>query len=99
MDSHDQHQHQHHDHAAAESDQTALAELIDLDAEVLHAYLTELTAWIRGLAADATVRRILDVGAGTGTGTFALLERFEHAEATALDISGQLLRQIGRAHV
>src|ERR1035438_7184265 len=89
---HDQHQHQHQ-HAGG-ADESAMAELLDLDAEVLHSYLTDVTAWIRELAADPPPRRILDLGSGTGTGTFALLERFERADAIALDVSGPLLHHL-----
>jgi SAM-dependent methyltransferase len=85
-----QHQHQH----AGEADESAMAELLDLDAEVLHSYLSEATAWIHELAADPPPRRILDLGSGTGTGTFALLERFERADAIALDVSGPLLSHL-----
>ncbi|MBT2229412.1 trans-aconitate 2-methyltransferase [Nonomuraea sp. NEAU-A123] len=87
------HQHQDH-HSAAGTDDMAMAELLDLDAEVLHSYLSELTAWIGGFAADPAPRRILDLGSGTGTGTFALLERFVQADATALDISAPLLHHL-----
>ncbi len=68
-----------------------MAELLDLDAEVLHDYLSGVTAWIEELAADEPPNRILDLGAGTGTGTFALLDRFDGATAVALDASSQLL--------
>ena len=71
-----------------------MAELLDLDAEVLHSYLSEVTAWIHELAADLPSRRILDLGSGTGTGTFALLQRFEGADVIALDISEQLLHHL-----
>ena len=85
------HHHQHH--SAAETD-AAMAELLDLDAEVLHSYLSEVTAWIRRLAADPPPRRILDLGSGTGTGAFALLERFDHAEVIALDASAEMLHRL-----
>ncbi|MET9470069.1 class I SAM-dependent methyltransferase [Streptomyces sp. NPDC006544] len=96
-----------HDHGPA--DETALAEMLDLDGEVLHDYLTEVTGLIHDLVRSgsarsgpgrdtvgqaSSVRRILDVGSGTGTGTFALLRRFEHAEATALDLSEEMLRHL-----
>lgn len=88
------HDHARHDgnHAAVGDDEAAMAELLDLDAEVLHTYLSEVTAWIHDLAADAPRRRILDVGAGTGT--LALLERFEGSAVTALDISARLLHRL-----
>jgi ubiquinone/menaquinone biosynthesis C-methylase UbiE len=87
--------HHHHQHQpAAETDDAAMAELLDLDAEVLHSYLSEVTAWVRELAADLPTRRILDLGSGTGTGTLALLQRFEGADVIALDISPQLLQRL-----
>jgi SAM-dependent methyltransferase len=97
---HGQHQHQQHHHPAAETDEAAMAELLDLDAEVMHSYLSEVTAWIQELATDPLPRRILDLGSGTGTGAFALLERFERADAIALDVSAQLLDRLrGKARV
>jgi SAM-dependent methyltransferase len=56
-----------------------------------------VTAWLAELAelADGRPpRRILDLGSGTGTGTFALLQRFEEAHVTALDISPQMLHRL-----
>src|ERR1022692_2030209 len=90
MENHHRGQH----HPAAEADESALAELLDLDAEVLHSYLSELTAWIQEQATDLAPRRILDLGSGTGTGAFALLRRFEGADVIALDRSEQLLRHL-----
>lgn len=91
-----------HSHAHAHTHQTppddsALAELLDLDGEVLHGYLADVTDVIHGLADEsaAPVRRILDVGSGTGTGTFALLRRFAQAEAVALDVSAGMLEHLG----
>lgn len=61
-----------------------MAELLDLDAEVLHTYGSDVTAWLAERAGGRPPRRLLDLGSGTGTGTFALLKRFEEADATAL---------------
>ncbi|MFE3139935.1 class I SAM-dependent methyltransferase [Streptomyces scopuliridis] len=92
---HHQHSNEHHDHdPAAETDASAMAELLDLDAEVLEPYLSEVTGWLQELAAGLP-RRILDLGSGTGAGTLALVQRFEEAEVTALDISPHLLRRLG----
>lgn len=88
------HSHHHDGHHSAETDETAMAGLLDLDAEVLHSYLTEVTAWIHELTADRPSSRILDLGSGTGTGALALLQRFEGAEAIALDVSAQLLDRL-----
>jgi ubiquinone/menaquinone biosynthesis C-methylase UbiE len=98
METH-QHGHHHQDHAAAETD-ADMAELLDLDAEVTHSHLAEVTAWIRELAADPPPARILDLGSGTGTGAFALLERFDQAEVIALDVSAEMLERLsGKARV
>jgi SAM-dependent methyltransferase len=83
-----------HQHAGAGSGDIAMAELLDLDAEVLHTYLADVTAWLADLAGNRPVRRILDLGSGTGTGTFALLERLKQACATALDVSPQMLHHL-----
>jgi SAM-dependent methyltransferase len=92
----DQHRHHHHHHqdGGDDADESAMAELLDLDAEVLHEYLSGVTAWIETLAAEDPPRRILDLGAGTGTGTFALLDRFGEADAVAVDASAQLLHHL-----
>jgi SAM-dependent methyltransferase len=84
-----------HAHAAShehgpETGPGGLVELLDLDAEVLHGYLTDVTSWVAA-AAGRPVRTVLDVGAGTGTGTFALLERFAGSEVVALDVAEQML--------
>ncbi|MBZ4016540.1 class I SAM-dependent methyltransferase [Streptomyces purpurogeneiscleroticus] len=95
-----QHQNQHHHASGHEGphDEPFVAELLDLEAEVLHAHLTEVTGRLADLTADRPVRRILDLGSGTGTGTFALLRRFEDAEAIAVDASPRLLHHLrGRA--
>src|ERR1700676_653657 len=94
------HEHHHQHHGAGETDESAMAELLDLDAEVLHAYLSEVTGWIHELAADRPPHRILDLGSGTGTGTFALLERFPGADAIAVDVSPEMLHRVtGKARV
>jgi SAM-dependent methyltransferase len=85
-----------HAHGASGGpDEAAMAELLDLDGEVLHSYLREVTTWIHDLADGSPVRRILDLGCGTGTGTFALLEQFDRADAIAVDLSASLLEHLG----
>lgn len=78
---------ENHHHPAAETAPAAMAELLNLDAEVLHSYLSEVTGWIHELAADLPRCRILDLGSGTGTGALALARRFEGADVIAVDIS------------
>lgn len=70
-----------------------MAELLDLDGEVLHDYLAGIVAWIAEQG-DAAPRRILDLGAGTGTGTIALARQFPDAEVIALDNSPALLSRL-----
>jgi SAM-dependent methyltransferase len=70
-----------------------LAELLDLDAEVLHSYLSDVTAWVRQQAAGPP-RRVLDLGAGTGTGTIALARCFAGADVIAVDQSAEMLARI-----
>jgi SAM-dependent methyltransferase len=86
-----------HTHAHAQpghgNDDTALAELVDLDAEVLSAYLDDVMGLLHA-AADGPVRHIIDLGSGTGTGTFALLRRFAGAEVVAVDASATMLERV-----
>jgi SAM-dependent methyltransferase len=88
--------HPHHPHHADESPSGLpdLADLLDLDAEVMHAQLAELTAWVADVAAGMPVRQVLDLGAGTGSGTLALLARFPGAEVTAVDSSPSMLERL-----
>lgn len=84
----------HHHHAPAGADGTepagGLPLLLDLDAEVLAGTLEAVREDIASLA-DAPVRSILDLGAGTGTGTFGLLRRFAGSRAVAVDSSADML--------
>ena len=91
-----EHHHRHHDQhqPAAETDEAAMAELLDLDAEVLHSYLSEVTAWIHELAAGRPTRRVLDLGSGTGAGALTLVQRFDGADVIALDMSARLLDRL-----
>jgi SAM-dependent methyltransferase len=86
------HHHGHHGHSHGQGD---LAEILDLDAEVLRDQTDELTAWIA--AATGPVTSILDVGAGTGAGTFALLRRFPDATVTAVDADPEMLDRLAAA--
>ncbi|PJE97460.1 SAM-dependent methyltransferase [Streptomyces carminius] len=65
------------------------AEILELDAEVLAEHLASIVAW---LPLKSEPRRIVDLGCGTGAGTFALLERFPDAHVTAVDTSAGHLR-------
>ncbi|GGC83360.1 hypothetical protein GCM10011512_07660 [Tersicoccus solisilvae] len=88
-----QHQHvhqQHHAHDSHEHDGD-LTELLDLDADVLTGYLTDVVGW---LPVATPPRRILDLGTGTGGGAFALLDRFPDASVTAVDVSAAYLQRV-----
>lgn len=86
-----------HGHGPADTGQDdALAVVLDLDAEIFAPYLTAVTRRVAELAGDG-VTHVVDLGSGTGTGTFALLERFPHARVTAVDSSPAMLARLGGA--
>ncbi|MEV0638411.1 class I SAM-dependent methyltransferase [Streptomyces sp. NPDC050619] len=88
--SHDHETHAAHQHSA-DHDADGQAEILDLDAEVLAEYIDSITAW---LPLGAGPRHIVDLGCGTGAGTFALLQRFPHAKVTAVDTSTSHLHRL-----
>ena len=92
MDSHHHHDHDQH-HPGPGPDEAALAELVDLDAEVLHSYLSDVIGWA-GELAGGQPRRILDLGTGTGTGAVALARRFTGADVIAVDVSAAMLDRL-----
>ncbi|QWF77813.1 class I SAM-dependent methyltransferase [Amycolatopsis sp. CA-230715] len=78
-------QDQHH------HDVDAKVELLDLEAEALAEHTAAITAW---LPIEADPRKIVDLGCGTGAGTFALLARFPEAVVTAVDSSAEHLNRL-----
>ncbi|MFI1002438.1 class I SAM-dependent methyltransferase [Streptomyces galbus] len=80
-----------HQHVRHDDDSDGLAELLDLDAEVLAEHTASLLAW---LPLDTGPRQVVDLGCGTGAGTFALLDRFPDAYVTAVDASAAHLRRL-----
>ncbi|MFD5234096.1 class I SAM-dependent methyltransferase [Streptomyces qaidamensis] len=76
----------HHEHAM-----DGQAEILDLDAEVLAEYTASITAW---LPLQTAPHHIVDLGCGTGAGTFALLDRFPDAHVTAVDASAEHLQRL-----
>ncbi len=81
----------HHSHHEEHPHTDSPTDLLDLDAEVHRGYLESLVEWI---ADRSTPRVIVDVGAGTGTGTRVLAERFPEAELIAVDRSPQMLARV-----
>ncbi|MGW5877938.1 class I SAM-dependent methyltransferase [Nocardiopsis terrae] len=79
------HGHRHHEAVDAQT------EILDLDAEVVAEYTDAITAW---LPLRAAPREIVDLGCGTGAGTFALLARFPQAHVTAVDSSDEHLQRL-----
>ncbi|MFE6040714.1 class I SAM-dependent methyltransferase [Streptomyces sp. NPDC056452] len=92
-DTGDLHAHAHPHHAGDDAGTVAMAELLELDAEVLEGYVSELTAWLGELAVREP-GHIVDLGSGTGTGAIALAQRFAQADVTAVDLSPQMLRRL-----
>ncbi|MFF6995403.1 methyltransferase [Streptomyces sp. NPDC008313] len=89
------HAHVHGPHQRTDAD--AQAEILDLDADVLAEHIADITRW---LPVGTSPHEIVDLGCGTGTGTFALLDRFPTARITAADASPghlQRLRDKSRA--
>jgi SAM-dependent methyltransferase len=94
MDHHHQHSHGGHRHDVGDFDFGAQADLLDLDAEVLHAYLSDATGWVHSQAADLAVDRLLDLGCGTGAAAIELAGRWPGAEVIAVDQSAALLARL-----
>ncbi|MEF9906159.1 class I SAM-dependent methyltransferase [Streptomyces sp. P9-A2] len=87
---HTPHHEARHDHHR-DHDDDVQAEILDLDAEVLAEHIASITAW---LPLKTGPRRIVDLGCGTGAGTFALLDRFPDAHVTAVDTSAGHLQRL-----
>lgn len=90
------HDSRHHHQDAAHDHEAGLADLLDLDAEVLGSYLDEVTAWAGQYVSEAPAT-ILDLGAGSGAGTVALARRFPAARVIAIDRSASMLERVGTA--
>lgn len=79
------HAHDHH------HDVHGQAEILDLDAELLAEHTSSVIGW---LPVRASPRRIVDLGCGTGAGTFALLTHFPEAHVTAVDAAAEHLHRV-----
>ena len=82
----------HHGHRAAQhAHDDGQAQVLDLDAEVLSEHITAVAAW---LPVRTPPTEIVDLGAGTGAGSFALLRQFPGIHLTAVDASAAHLEQL-----
>ncbi|WP_329459532.1 class I SAM-dependent methyltransferase [Streptomyces sp. NBC_01497] len=78
-------------HTGPHSGGDSQAEILDLDAEVLAEHIASIITW---LPLTSAPRHIVDLGCGTGAGTFALLRRFPQGEVTAVDSSADHLSRL-----
>ena len=62
---------------------------------MLRDYWAAALDWVQAAAAGAARTRLLDLGAGTGTGAIGLAQRFPDAEVIALDVSPVSVAKIG----
>jgi SAM-dependent methyltransferase len=88
------HHHGTHDHGTEQPDD--LAQILDLDADLFAPYLASTTRSIAERAQAEDIRTIVDLGAGSGAGTFALLKQFPEAQVTAVDSAAPMLEQLAR---
>ncbi|WP_436534046.1 class I SAM-dependent methyltransferase [Actinoplanes sp. HUAS TT8] len=90
------HQHANHGHEAGHGGQhghgDGLAQMLDLDAEVLQDYYSEVIGWAGSLVPEKPL--IVDLGAGTGTGTLALARHLPAATLTAVDMDEEMLAHL-----
>ena len=92
------HSHSHsHSHSPSQSHSTSqshshLADLLDLDAEVLSDHHRDLITWVTAQA--PATPRIVDLGAGTGTGSLALARHLPTATLTAVDLDEEMLAHL-----
>jgi SAM-dependent methyltransferase len=88
---------QEHGHSHSHDDESGMAEVLDLDALLLREHLQEIFDWTAVQAGDP--RTIVDLGAGTGTGTLGLARTFPQAAVVAVDQSefmlGRLAANVG----
>src|SRR5260370_41558293 len=69
-----------------------MADLLDLDAEVLSEYHREVAEWVSAHRTGPAC--VIDVGAGTGTGALALARQLPEAEVIALVVDEEMLKHI-----
>ncbi|HEX8344849.1 MAG TPA: methyltransferase domain-containing protein [Actinoplanes sp.] len=82
--------------AESQGGHSHLAEMLDLDADVLREYHRDVITWVGSHVTDRP--RIVDLGAGTGTGSTALARHLPAAKITAIDMDESMLEHL-RARV
>jgi SAM-dependent methyltransferase len=83
----------HSQHTHTHDDESALAEQLDLDAEIFQSYLDDVIDWTKHIAKNSQ-RRAVDIGAGTGVGSLALARHFPAADVVAIDASAFMLDRL-----
>jgi len=83
-----------HQHAHEHAHDGHLAEMLDLDADVLGDHHAEVIGWAGTLVPARA--RIVDLGAGTGTGTLGLARHLPDAEVIAVDMDENMLAHLRR---
>ena len=71
-----------------------MVRMLDLDAEVLHDYHRDVITWAGSLVPAGP--RVVDLGAGTGTGSLALARHLPDAQVTAVDVDEEMLAHVRR---
>jgi SAM-dependent methyltransferase len=73
-----------------------LADMLDLDADVLHQHHHDVIAWAASMITGPVAGRprIIDLGAGTGTAALALARQRPDAQVIAVDVSRPMLEKI-----
>lgn len=89
------HRHEHPGREHPAHDDDAMADVLDLDAAVLGAWLATATDLVASHRPDA--RTVVDLGAGTGTGALALARRLPAATVVAVDRSPAMLGRLRAA--
>jgi len=95
---HDQRNGASHTHEQGLDPEAGVAEMLDLDADVLASYMRELLNWVSAQT-STPVRSIADVGAGTGTGSIALARHFDAATVHSIDASDFMLARLRSATI
>lgn len=87
------HHHSSTDHSTHSQPDTP-DELLDLDGEVLQAYWDAALRWVLATVGDAPLSRVVDLGAGIGTGALGMARLLPTSEVLAVDVSKPSLQRL-----